>query len=246
LDPDRSLQTHLRSAVHAMDQSSQRRGARQADDEKGSAEMLGDLMSGFFEQSRAMLDPTSKNIPPPQLRENLAQKLRAGAASQSKPATVRQPRRGSLSKAARLRMEAELMAAGPSAAPQVVPQPTRSPPANNSSMSPPDTPGDEQLRPIQTHSQKIPSPSGTLDNEIKGTDARNFVRPRTNSNDTRVVRCRATSKEERKAEEKELMEEFRRQELSTWMDSDSGADAEAVTFDPDVRFVPYRPYVKSR
>ena len=77
MDPDRSLQTHLRSAVHAMDQSSQRRGARQADDEKGSAEMLGDLMSGFFEQSRAMLDPTSKNIPPPQLRENLAQKLRA-------------------------------------------------------------------------------------------------------------------------------------------------------------------------
>ena len=50
----------------------------------------------------------------------------------------------------------------------------------------------------------------------------------------------------RKAEEKELMAEFRRQELSTWMDSDSGVDAEAVTFDPDVRFVPYRPYVKSR
>ena len=240
MDLDRSLQTHLRSAARAMDQSSQRRGARQADDEKGSAEILGDLMSGFFEQSRAMLDPTSKTIPPPpQLRDNLAQKLRAGAAP--KPA-VRQPRRGSLSKAARLRMEAELMAAGPSTAPRAVPQPTRSPPANNSSMSPPDTPGDEQLRPIQTHSQKTPSP----DNEIKGTDARNFVRPRTNSNETRVVRCRATSKEERKAEEKELMAEFRRQELSTWMDSDSGVDAEAVTFDPDVRFVPYRPYVKSR
>lgn len=103
------------------------------------------------------------------------------------------------------------------------------------SLSPPDMPADERLQPIPTHSDCSLSP----DDEINPSP-----RERSQSSDSKpaVIRRRAASKEERKAEEKELAQEFRRQELSTWLDSST---LDHDTFATETSFVPYRPYVKS-
>jgi len=277
-----------------MDRSGRRRGstpqASNSTNEKGSSEILGDIVSGFFERSKAIAEdvkgrkplepnekgssellneimsgifdaPASKSIAtPPQLRENVRHRLRSdhtikSATTRSRGASITKadrirmeaelmgmgPPAESITKADRLRMEAELMGMGSPAVPQ---QQSISPSSHlnaSLSLSPPDTPGDEQLKPIQMFSQKTPSP----DHEIKPPPAAtaHTAQP-VKATEPTIVRRRARSKEARQAEEKELMREFRRQELSTWLDS-AVLEADEVTFDPDVRFVPYKAYVKS-
>jgi len=280
--PQASNSTHQTARI--------KKGSAHQTNEKGSSEILGDIVSGFFERSKAITEdvkcrkplepnekgssellndimagifdaPATKSIAtPPQHRESVRHRLRSDHTINS--ATTRS-RGASITKADRIRMEAELMGVGPPAetitkadrlrmeaelmgmGSRAVPQQQSISPSSDSlqrSLSPPDTPGDEQLKPIQMFSQKTPSP----DHEMKPPPAAtaHTAQPVKTTEPT-VVRRRARSKEARQAEEKELMREFRRQELSTWLDADAVLKADEVTFDPDVRFVPYKAYVKS-
>eukprot|EP00656_Telonema_subtile_P008547 TRINITY_DN1398_c0_g1_i1.p2 TRINITY_DN1398_c0_g1~~TRINITY_DN1398_c0_g1_i1.p2 ORF type:complete len:281 (-),score=32.57 TRINITY_DN1398_c0_g1_i1:408-1250(-) len=238
------------------------------DDDKTSAELIGELVSDFF--SKAVVEPISAvnaefeslvgPAPPPVLRQVLTERLTTAP----KPArSSRRAPRMPLKKEERLRMEAALMLS-----PQVVcsepSEPTRARSASDSSastsptsspldnttrgsgharfesLSPPETPGDPVLGMMPPVAAHSPSP----EIEVPG---HHRVRSRALSKDAEpnVVRRRAKSKEERQAEEMGLMKEFRRRDLSTWL-TPPGADDELADGVTEVSFVPYSPFVKSR
>jgi len=98
------------------------------------------------------------------------------------------------------------------------------------SASPPgDFPPDQELGSISANDSHSPSPE--IDPIV--------TRSRSGSQEVppAVVRRRARSKEERQAEEQDLMKEFRRRDLSTWLSS-----GELNGASDTVEFVPYIPY----
>eukprot|EP00658_Telonema_sp_P-2_P059983 TRINITY_DN49033_c0_g1_i1.p1 TRINITY_DN49033_c0_g1~~TRINITY_DN49033_c0_g1_i1.p1 ORF type:complete len:228 (-),score=35.79 TRINITY_DN49033_c0_g1_i1:525-1208(-) len=218
--------------------------------DKSSAELIGDIVSGFF--SKNVVEPITAAVsedapPPPVYREILKEQLTNGTQPNRRFALK------NVKKADRKRMEAELMASAPSEPIPISRQRSQSDtdisPTSGSwgtptwSVSPPEEFAEPLIGSISWERGQSPSP------EIVNSTTEVSSRQRSRSRDcpgaeTQIVRRRTKSKEERQAEEADLMREFRARDLSELLGETSGDENGVDTaLGRQVQFVPYNPYV---